>query len=85
MKLRKATIVNLPKFRRDAVYLTMPFGAYVSSFGGSDDDDGDGMPDLLAVPQWMSYELKELSPQVDGSFKEPDISIKRPDDRCLKR
>ena len=56
------------------------FGAYVSSFDGPDDDDGDGKPDLLAVPQWVSYELKGLSPQADGSFKEPEISIDRPDD-----
>ena len=54
------------------------FGAYVSSFDGRDDDDGDGEADLLAVPQWVSYELKGLSPQPDGSFKEPDISINRP-------
>lgn len=56
------------------------FGAYVSSFDGPDDDDGDGKPDLLAVPQWVSYELKGLSPEADGSFKEPEISIDRPDD-----
>lgn len=56
------------------------FGAYVSSFDGADDDNGDGAADYLAVPQWVSYELKGLSPQEDGSFKEPDISIKRPND-----
>ena len=56
------------------------FGAYVSSFDGTDDDNGDGQLDFLAVPQWVSYELKGLSPQADGSFKEPDISIKRPND-----
>lgn len=56
------------------------FGAYVSSFDGRDDDDGDGQADLLAVPQWVSYELKGVSPQSDGSFKEPDISIHGPRD-----
>ena len=56
------------------------FGAYVSSFDGRDDDDGDGEADLLAVPQWVSYELKGLAPQADGSFEEPDISINRPRD-----
>ena len=56
------------------------FGAYFSSFDGSDDDDGDGTPDLLAIPQWVSYELKGLSPQVDGLFNEPDISIDPPYD-----
>ena len=56
------------------------FGAYVSSFDGTADDNGDGAVDYLAVPQWVSYELKGLSPQEDGSFQEPDISIKRPKD-----
>ena len=56
------------------------FGAYVSSFDGADDDDGNGTADYLGVPQWVSYELKGLSPQADGSFREPDISIKRPND-----
>lgn len=54
------------------------FRAYVSSFDGHDDDDGDGDADLLAVPQWVSYELRGLDPQADGSFKEPDISINPP-------
>ena len=60
--------------------VTKAFGAYVSSFDGNDDDDGDGVPDLLAVPQWVSYELKGLRPKADGSFEEPDISIERPSD-----
>ncbi|MBN8217620.1 MAG: DNA/RNA non-specific endonuclease [Spirochaetes bacterium] len=37
------------------------FEAYVSSFDGPDDDDGDGAPDLLGVPQWVSYEIKALT------------------------
>ncbi len=56
------------------------FGAYVSSFDGDDDDDGDGKSDLLAVPQWVAYELKGLVPKADGEFEEPDISINRPND-----
>ena len=56
------------------------FRAYVSSFDGRDDDDGDGEAHLLALPQWVSYELKGLDPQPDGSFEEPEISIKRPRD-----
>ncbi|MBR9780009.1 MAG: DNA/RNA non-specific endonuclease [Rhodospirillales bacterium] len=56
------------------------FGAYVSSFDGIDDDTGDGQGDYLAVPQWVSYELKGVKPQPDGTYHEPDISIKRPSD-----
>ena len=54
------------------------FGAYVSSFDGADDDDGDGVGDLLAVPEWVAYELKGVSPNADGRYKEPDISIEGP-------
>lgn len=56
------------------------FGAYVSSFDGNDDDDGDGKADLLAVPQWVAYELKGLKPKPNGEYEEPDISIHRPND-----
>ena len=52
------------------------FAAYVSSFDGR--DDGDGEHDLLAVPEWVSYELKGLNPKANGTFEEPDISIRRP-------
>lgn len=34
------------------------FGGFVSSFDGRDDDNGDGDPDLLAIPQWVAYEIK---------------------------
>jgi len=56
------------------------FDAYASSFDGEDDDDGDGKGDLLAVPQWVSYELKGVSPNANGEYQEPDISIARPND-----
>tara|TARA_R110001583_G_scaffold157341_1_gene309257 strand:+ start:5093 stop:6145 length:1053 start_codon:yes stop_codon:yes gene_type:complete len=56
------------------------FGAYVSSFDGEDDDDGDGIGDYLGIPQWVAYELKGVTPQTDGAYREPDISIKRPSD-----
>ncbi|MEW6752779.1 MAG: DNA/RNA non-specific endonuclease [Candidatus Latescibacterota bacterium] len=34
------------------------FEAFVSSLDGIDDDDGDGRPDTLRVPQWVAYELR---------------------------
>lgn len=37
------------------------FTAFVVSFDGSDDDDGDGRPDSLRVPQWVAYELRRLA------------------------
>ena len=51
------------------------FGAFVSSFDGDDDDNGDGRADLLAVPQWVAYELKGVKPDADGEYKEPPISL----------
>jgi len=31
------------------------FEAFVSSFDGGDDDNGDGVPDTLDIPQWVAY------------------------------
>ena len=66
------------RYAPEEIEVFKEFGGYVSSFDGDDDDDGDNTPDFLAVPQWVSYELKGLSPQTDGSHKEPNISIVRP-------
>ena len=54
------------------------FGAYVSSFDGGDDDDGDGAADLLAVLHWVSYELKGVTASADGRYREPPVSINGP-------
>ncbi len=35
------------------------FEAYVVSFDGKDDDDGDGRPDCWAIPEWVAYEVRE--------------------------
>ncbi len=37
------------------------FEAFLSSFDSRDDDDGDGAPDLLGVPQWVAYEVGRFS------------------------
>ena len=51
------------------------FGAYLSSFDGNDDDDGDGEADLLAVPHWVSYELNGVEASADVRYREPPVSI----------
>ncbi len=51
--------------------------AYVSSFDGIDDDNGDGIQDLLAVPTWVSYEMRRLKKDSSGNFKKPK-TFKRP-------
>jgi DNA/RNA endonuclease G (NUC1) len=54
------------------------FGAYVAQFDSDDDDDRDGIRDYRAVPEWVAYELKGVAPDATGQFREPDISIDRP-------
>ena len=78
-------IVAIPGYEHDRYApvereVVKEFGAYISSFDGDDDDDGNGGGDLLAVPQWVTYELKGVAPDVSGEYSEPDISIKRPND-----
>ena len=34
------------------------FEAFTSSFDSGDDDNGDGLPDTLGIPQWVAYEIR---------------------------
>jgi len=34
------------------------FRAYITSFDGDDDDDGDGVADMRGIPEWVSYEIR---------------------------
>ncbi|MHA1528192.1 MAG: DNA/RNA non-specific endonuclease [Alphaproteobacteria bacterium] len=52
------------------------FRAYHAVFDDDDDDNGDGTPDLVANPTFVSYELKGVLPNSDGKFVEPDLSVK---------
>lgn len=36
------------------------YAAFVVSFDGKDDDDGDKNPDLLRVPEWVAQEIKRF-------------------------
>ena len=46
------------------------FRAFVSSFDGADDDNGDGLADTLGIPQWVAYQITRHT--------EPLTSGKRP-------
>ncbi len=54
-----------PSFEHDK-WVTLPrdipfeFAAFTLSFDGEDDDDGDGIPDLWGIPEWVSFEIKRL-------------------------
>jgi DNA/RNA endonuclease G (NUC1) len=37
------------------------FRAYLSVFDGRDDDNGDGISDLLGVPEFVAYEMKQAA------------------------
>ncbi|TMP85491.1 hypothetical protein CWC05_18290 [Pseudoalteromonas ruthenica] len=56
------------------------FAAYHSVFDTDDDNNGDGIPDLLANPTVVSYHLIGVKPQGNGQYSEPTISIERPND-----
>lgn len=66
-------VVLDPSYQHDR-FQTLPkdrflqFRAYSTSFDSSDDDNGDGVSDLLGVPEWVSYELCESpDPMPDAS------------------
>src|SRR5262245_8984911 len=35
------------------------YRAYIASFDGLDDNDGDGQGDLWGIPEWVSYEIRQ--------------------------
>lgn len=43
------------------------FAAYTTSFDGPDDDNGDGIPDIWGIPQWVAFEIKRAT--VDHPLK----------------
>ncbi len=56
--------------------LMFQFGAFIASFDTDDDDDGDGINDLLSVPHWVAYEIKRYGP--GPVFESPKPSPARP-------
>ena len=58
--------------------MTRSFTAFHADFDDSDDDDGDGQPDIRINPEFVIYELRGLAPNANGIYEEPDRSITRP-------
>lgn len=57
--------VTLPQdIRRD-------FAAFAVGFDGPDDDDGDGVGDRLAVPQWVAYEMRRIGKKLSRGSERP--------------
>ena len=40
------------------------FCAYTTSFDSADDDDGDEIADVWAIPEWIAYEIKRYPGQL---------------------
>ena len=47
------------------------FRAYTTCFDGDDDDDGDGVPDKWAIPEWVAYEIKKYPGELPKGPKRP--------------
>jgi len=60
--------------------LLREFAAYAAVFDGPDDDNGDGEADLTGNPTFVAYHLIGVGPSPDGAYREPDVSIDRPQD-----
>ncbi len=63
---------NHDRFGTEPKDRVFEFGAFVASFDGQDDDDGDGGRDLLAIPEWVAYEMKSYRQDANGQFMKPE-------------
>lgn len=48
------------------------FRAFISSFDSDDDDNGDGVADYYAIPEWVAYELRRYPGKLPRAPKRPD-------------
>src|SRR4051812_48571670 len=46
--------------------------AFTVSFDSADDDDGDEVADVWAIPHWVAYEMKALSTPQGAGPERPD-------------
>jgi endonuclease G, mitochondrial len=70
-------IVLDPAYKHDK-YETRPadlireFQAFTVSFDSADDDSGDGIADVWAIPEWVAYEIKRYPGVLPKSPERPD-------------
>lgn len=48
------------------------FAAFCSAFDGDDDDTGDGIPDIMGVPEYVSYEMRSYPGDVPSYSRPSD-------------
>lgn len=51
--------------------LVRQFRAYTTSFDSNDDDNEDGEPDILGIPEWVAYELRRYDGELPKGPKRP--------------
>lgn len=52
------------------------FRAFTTCFDGTDDDNGDGISDILAIPNWVAYELKAYPGELESLPSSPSPWIR---------
>lgn len=71
---------NHDKYLMRPADIVREFRAYVVSFDGPDDDDGNGTEDRWGIPEWVAYEIKQHpNPPASGPprpdwFTDPSLS-----------
>ena len=53
------------------VDLEFRFRAYTTSFDSDDDDNADGLPDRLGIPEWVAYQIDGLEENLGASPGRP--------------
>ena len=67
-----------PRFAPATSSPTKQFTAFFAAFDDADDDDADGVADRRANPEFVTYELIGVSPDAEGNYNEPPLSIDGP-------
>jgi len=70
-KIELDTSYRHDRFKTQPPDIIKEFRAYTTSFDSGDDDNNDGRPDTLAVPQWVAYELRQTPAALGRAPKRP--------------
>ena len=59
------------RFAPEPVDIWREFDAFVVSFDSKDDDDGDGIPDLRRIPEWVAQEIRRFEGECINTRRRP--------------
>lgn len=71
------------KWGTQPVDVKKEFRAYTVSFDSADDDDGDEIADVWAIPHWVAYEIKRFDGELGSGPSRPREWITDPTLRDL--